>query len=39
MTTSDLILVAVSAIVIGGLYLIGRYSRKARQRNVAPRNE
>jgi len=39
MTTSDLVLIALSVIVIGGLYFAGWYSRKSRQRDVADKEK
>jgi len=39
MTTSDFTLIAMSVIVIGGLYFAGWYSRKSRQRDVADKGK
>lgn len=38
MTISDILLIAFSLIAIGGLYLVGRYSRKVQRENAAKKD-
>lgn len=38
MTISDILLIAFSVITIGGLYLVGRCSRKARREDAVEKD-
>lgn len=38
MTMADVLLILFSVIVIPGLYLLGRWSRKARREDAAPKD-
>lgn len=39
MTVSDLMMIVVSTVLVGGLYLVGEYAKKAQRQDATEKNE